>query len=229
MHGPLVKPLFCLITLLSELPRAIWLHIALSLMAVTVGVPDLTITGLYSFFSKKISPERLTLLLSKSQCTKNTLGSSQQHPLPLVNFHSACWTYASPTQDPAACFLHVLKQSPAHSSPFPLLFFPFHLLLRSVFPPHVHYHCSSFPTPPTSCSITTQVSVLPSQCAGLVLQGQPCTHHGPNRCHHSYGKSAPCAIQAYPLQGIGRTRKPERKGKRFMHFPWKKTMCLILP
>lgn len=97
------------------------------------------------------------------------------------------------------------------------------------FPPHVHYHCSSFPTPPTSCSITTQVSVLPSQCAGLVLQGQPCTHHGPNRCHHSYGKSAPCAIQAYPLQGIGRTRKPERKGKRFMHFPWKKTMCLILP
>lgn len=31
----------------------IWLHITLCLMAVTVGVPDLTIIELYSFFSKK--------------------------------------------------------------------------------------------------------------------------------------------------------------------------------
>lgn len=69
--------------------------------------------------------------------------------------------HASLTLDLAACFLQVLKQSPTDSSLFPLLFFPFHLLLRSVFPPHARYRRGSFlPPHATSCSISSPVSAL---------------------------------------------------------------------
>lgn len=155
----------------------IWLHITIYLMAVTVGIPDLTITGLYGFFSKKnisrkIDPWSFQWIITQKA---HRVPSQQHRPPLLLTSHSVRLMHASLTLDLAACFLQVLKQSPTDSSLFPLLFFPFHLLLRSVFPPPRTLSPQQFSS--------TSRHLLLHQQPGL-RAGSAQHTAGPDGCHH---------------------------------------------